>query len=138
MANGNGRQMPTARAGNYVAPVDTSGMDPEMQRTLGTTVDKSPSKDNPLVAAVKKTFGIGPKEFKSAADKSGSVKRTSDIPVHHFSLEEGDKILGITRNPSRTSDLPVVKKGQGLYGQMHKNTGAGVGGPGSGGLGHGK
>ena len=24
----------TARAGNYVAPVDTSGMDPEMMKTL--------------------------------------------------------------------------------------------------------
>jgi hypothetical protein len=26
---------PTARAGNYVAPVDPEGMDPEMQKTLG-------------------------------------------------------------------------------------------------------
>lgn len=135
----NGREMPTARAGNYVAPVDTTGMDPAMQRSMGTTVDKAPSeKDNPIVAAVKKTFGIGQKKMDTAAAKSDSVKRTSDIPVHHFSLEEGDKILGITRNPSRTSDLPVVKKGQGLYGQMHKNIGAGAGGPGSGTIGHGK
>jgi len=26
---------PSAKAGNYRAPVDTAGMDPEMKRTLG-------------------------------------------------------------------------------------------------------
>ena len=31
------RKMPTARAGNYVAPVDTVGMDPAMKATLGLT-----------------------------------------------------------------------------------------------------
>jgi hypothetical protein len=119
------RQMPTVgRAGNYAAPVDTSGMDPEMQRSLGTTVDKEPSKRNPLVAAVFKTFGMDKQRTaKTAAQKSGSVKRTSDIPVHHFSLEEGNKILGLTRNPSRTSDRPVIEKGQGIQGGAHKNTG---------------
>lgn len=30
------RKLPTARAGNYRAPVDTAGMDEAMQKTLGT------------------------------------------------------------------------------------------------------
>jgi hypothetical protein len=130
--------MPTARAGAYRAPVDTAGMDPDMKATLGLTpVDKPAKKDNPVVAGIKKMFGGTDRPMKTAAAKSDSVKRTSDIP-RHFTDVEADSILGVSRNPTRTSDKPVMKKGQGLYGQMHKNTGAGAGGPGSGSIGHGK
>lgn len=125
---GGGRKMPTARVGNYAAPVDTAGMDEEMQKTMNIgSVDKPASGDNPIVSGLKRMFGVGPRNAKTATQKSASVKRTSDIPVHHFSLEEGDKILGITRNPSRTSDLPVTKKGQGIQGGAHKNTGTASG-----------
>lgn len=34
----------SARVGNYRAPVDTSGMDPEMKRTMGIGVVKKPKK----------------------------------------------------------------------------------------------
>jgi len=43
-----GRQNPTARtvgrAGNYAAPVDTAGMDPEMKQTLGMGAKKAAPK----------------------------------------------------------------------------------------------
>ena len=38
------RKNPTARAGNYVAPVDSSGMDASMKASLfGTKMDKTES-----------------------------------------------------------------------------------------------
>lgn len=37
------RKVAIGRAGNYAAPVDTAGMDPEMRRTLGIGV-KRPAK----------------------------------------------------------------------------------------------
>ena len=59
------RKMPTARAGNYAAPVDTSGMDPEMKETLGVGRKKisgvksgssSTAKKPSLLSRVKKAF----------------------------------------------------------------------------------
>ena len=34
------RKYPTARAGNYAAPIDTAGMDPAMKATLGVGVSR--------------------------------------------------------------------------------------------------
>lgn len=42
------RKMPTARAGNYRAPVDTIGMDPEMKETLHIGPAVKPEKPTPL------------------------------------------------------------------------------------------
>lgn len=34
------RRSPTARVGNYTAPVDTSGLDPSMKSTMGMATTK--------------------------------------------------------------------------------------------------
>ncbi len=49
------RKAPTARAGNYRAPVDTTGMDPEMKATLGVAKPKPAAKPG-LGAALKSLF----------------------------------------------------------------------------------
>ena len=35
------RKYPTARVGNYAAPVDTAGMDPDMKITMGAEPDSA-------------------------------------------------------------------------------------------------
>jgi hypothetical protein len=117
------RVMPTARAGNYAAPLDTTGVDPEMQKTLGTTVDKNAAPDNPIMAGLKKMFGGGA-PVKTAAQKSASVKRTSDLP-RLSDAEENKRFSDFQKSKlgdSRTSDKPVIKKGQGIQGQGRRNS----------------
>lgn len=72
------RKSPVARAGNYAAPVDTSGMDPSMKESLGFGPGSPAS--NPIQALFSKWFGAK-QRVNTAADKSASVRRTSDIPV---------------------------------------------------------
>lgn len=54
------RKNPIAQAGNYSAEVDTSGMDPEMQKTLGTA-RKRPMKQQGLGDMMKSLFNRGKK-----------------------------------------------------------------------------
>lgn len=82
-----------------------------------------PTAGEKIMGAFKKMFGGGG-SIKTAAQKSGAVQRTSDIP-RSFTDVEADSILGRSRNPTRTSDKPVVKLGQGIQGGAHKNTGTG-------------
>lgn len=117
------RRMPTAKAGNYAAPVDTAGMDDSMKRTLGVAKPK----ENRLVAAVKKTFGMDkPKAPKTAPAKSAAVNRTSDVPKLSDAAAKMEDQFSAERKAkrvNRTSDTPVVQKGQGIQGGAHKNTG---------------
>lgn len=116
--------MPTGRAGNYVAPVDTTAMDPEMKETLGIT--NQPKPDNPIVAGLKKMFGGADRpKATTAAQKSANVKRTSDVPQLNAAAAKMEDQFSAERKSgrvSRTSDIPVVNKGQGLQGNR-KNTG---------------
>lgn len=72
------RKMPTASAGNYRAPVDTAGMDPEMKETLGLGKKKpaAPSLGDRLRSMFNPT------------------KRTSDKPV----TKKGQGLQGNRKN----------------------------------------
>lgn len=52
---GNPAAGPVAKAGNYSAPIDTSGIDPEMQKTLGGTGYVPP--EPPLSGLLRRIFG---------------------------------------------------------------------------------
>lgn len=77
----NDREMPTAKVGNYAQQVDTTGMDQSMKDLMGLGKVQAPM--NPIQATFRKLFGHdGTTRAKSAQDKSGRVKRTSDLPVN--------------------------------------------------------
>ena len=52
-----------ARAGNYVAMVDTAGMDPAMKETLG--MNKPKAKKMSMFDGLLSMFGMGPKVQKN-------------------------------------------------------------------------
>lgn len=145
MANGN-RQYPTGRAGNYSAPVDTTGMDSEMKSTLGFS-DPSAQKttpppggrmvSNPIMEAFRRAFHTPRAKLMTPEAKSGSVNRTSDIPTVQ-DVQQGtalvDKMIAADKAKSasvrikRTSDRPVMKVGQGIQGNRHDvKSGSGMG-----------
>ena len=49
----------TARVGNYTAPVDTAGLDPEMKATMGIGV--KPAKKPDALHKLMSMFGMGPR-----------------------------------------------------------------------------
>lgn len=83
------RKYPTARVGNYAAPVDTSGMDADMKSTM-----MGAQSEPPFLTALKSMFGGLGKKVKTAADRSASVNRTSDQPV----VQVGQGIQGNRHN----------------------------------------
>lgn len=73
---------------------------------------------------------------KNPGSLSRAVQRTSDIPQDHKDVE-ATSVKGHSLDPTRTSDKPVAKLGQGLHGNRHEIASTGATG-GTGSQGHGR
>lgn len=73
---------------------------------------------------------------KNPGSHSRAVQRTSDIPVEHKDVEAAS-VKGHSLDPTRSSDKPVTKLGQGLHGNRHEIASTGATG-GSASQGHGR
>ncbi len=73
---------------------------------------------------------------KNPHERSHAVQRTSDVPVDHKDVE-ANSVVGHSLDPTRTSDKPVAKLGQGLHGNRHEIASTGATG-GTGSQGHGR